>query len=791
MYHELFDGQQGLPFHLFLIDAETCNSHFHPEFEICFILNGQAEFHVDEMVYPLYQHDFLITKPLVLHRINSCSSHCRLLMLHLDQNEFQKYDPAGALERFEFTNSVNNRNTPLYQTLYQSYREMLKAGIEQRPGWKLAMLQQTVRIVRALAESTHVNIDAGSRRSGSAGDGSRKQIREVLVWLDQHWQESFTMEKLARQIHMSPSGFSRFFKNAMGTGFLKYLTELRLNRSLHMLINTDAPIVDIALNCGFNDYKTYGRLFRESYGMSPREYRKSAERPAQHQSADDNVSSEHILSSIPPSFQESSGRTLQILELEPAALPVRSIAMHYGPILSVGPAPALNLGSIQQQLIYSAEQIGARYVQLQVDPSAMNDTGLSSAFYGTQPDDIFGFLFEHQLLPIIAFEPATAENTSYEKVEAFLTSCHRSYMVLSRRLPLAFRLWNLTETDTHPKHEQEERFFPLIRKTVQLIRKLFPDAVLAAPAVRGADHFALFQRFVTYCAENSINFDDMVYDACIFSDINNTSIPTDMVTTASSPGGKYSDTFLQEGLAAMARILRKAGLSPHILVARWPMSVYNQDYTRDTAALPARMLRELTPALSVCRGVICDLSDIKWGESRMEPAEFHGGTGLITRLGIPKPVFSLLRFIRHLGEDCLKTGENFVLTRSRGRYQLLLYSSCPFSEEYLNRRQSLVFEEDRYNIYQMIPDRQFSIRLRVPAGSYIVETFTIDRGSASPYDEWIRMGSPRLNLIQYTDYLRGRSYPGIHTEQQIVQDQLHLDYVLKAHSVVLVIITQS
>ena len=240
----------------------------------------------------------------------------------------------------------------------------------------------------------------------------------------------------------------------------------------------------------------------------------------------------------------------------------------------------------------------------------------------------------------------------------------------------------------------------------------------------------------------------------------------------------------------MSRILRKATYPQHILVAKWPMGSYLQDYTRDTAAIPARMLRELTPALSVCRGVVCDLSDLQWGISSEENMEFCGGSGLLTRLGIPKPAFSLLRFIHSLGEECLDTGENYILTRSQSGYQLLLYNSSPYSEEYLSRQQSLLFEEDRYNIYQPLPERQFSIQLSVPSGDYFVESYTIDRSNASPYDEWIRMGSPRKNFIQYTDYLKGCCYPGIHTQQHVVRDQLHLDYTLPVHSVVLVVIKQ-
>lgn len=789
MFHELFDGQQGLPFHLFLIDAETYNSHFHPEMEISFVLNGQAEFHVDERVYPLYQHDYLVAKPLVLHRINSCTPDCRLLILQIDLSAFQIYDPTGALERFVFTNSVNNRNGKLYQTLYQSYREMLRLGVEQKPNWKLDMLRETATIISAFAENAQSNPGGRSQASLSLDDSGRERIREVLAWLDRHWQESFTMEMLAREMHMSPSGFSRFFKGAMKTGFQKYLTDLRLNRSLHLLTDSSTPIIDIAVGCGFNDYKTYSRLFKNAYGMSPGSYRKSAEKKPAELPADNSITSEHVLSSIPPSFGEAQGRVLQVLELRPAELTARNIAMRYGAVLSVGPAPALTLGAIQEQLLYASGLLCTRYVQLQLDPFAFGEAGLTGAFYGAFPDEIFRFLSEHSLLPVLCFAPFQRESCPFDAVSSFLSALRRGYLAVSRPIPLAFRLWDLPELPSHPMYREPGSFFALIRNTVLKIRELFPNAQLIAPATCGADRFSFFTQFLSKCAQHRISFEDYVYSACGLLDPHDRSIPPELAPSVSLSEGKSSDSSLKGALTSMARALKKAGFPQQILVSGWPMSDGGQDYTRDTAAVPPRMLRELTPVLSICRGIVCDLSDRKWGRPLDESAEFGGGSGVMTQLGIPKPAFSLLRFIRFLGEECLETGDHYILNRSQGGLQLLLYHSSPYSEEYLSRQQSLLFEEDRYNIYEQHSEREFSIRMTIPAGNYSVISYTLNRNNASPYDEWIRMGSPRDNFLQYADYLKGRSYPGIHTERHIVKGELHLDCTLPVHSVVLVLIT--
>lgn len=783
MFHELFDGQQRLPFHLFLIDAETYNSHFHSELEICFVLNGEAEFHVDEKVFPLYHHDFLITRPLVLHRINRCTADCRMLMLHINLNAFQKYDPDGLLQRFEFAGSMNSRSNPLYQTLYESYRKMLQIGIEGRTSWKLQMLKEVTAIVIALTENTPSG--KSSFTPLSMKDAERERIRTALTWLDEHWQESFTMEELAAHMHLSPSGFSRFFKNAMHTGFQQYVTDLRLNRSLHLLSGTDQPVLDIALACGFNDYKTYGRLFRKSFGISPSQYRKTAERHEPLLPMEKTISSEHILSTIPASFTDERTRDLQVIELEPLVIPAKPVAMHYGAILDTGPLSSFSLSRIQEQILFARKQLDTRFISFEV---SLNEFRTSHVLHSEETFQAFAFLSAHHLNPVIRFSPLTAQDDPVGDLNRFLSSLHELLDTLSVPVPLIFRMWDLPELEDHPYYRAEDLFFLLVQRVCQTIRTRFPGAKLIAPAAVGRHCFDLFRRFVSFAKEQKLCYEDWVFLSCDVSDPLNQSIPKGLKPHAEEIRAEKKAEDLRSSLLRMSGILNSAGLTPHIIVSRWPMSACLQDYTRDTASLPARMLKEMTPALSVCRGILAQLSDSQDERSRREDSEFHGGSGLLTRHGIPKPAFSLLRFIRHLGEECIETGSHYIVTRTGTTIQLLLYHDCPFSEEYLSRSQSLLSEENRYSIYSPLPEIQFSLRLNVPQGNYLVETSLLSREYGSSYDAWTELGCPRSSFLQYTDYLHSRCYPEMHTEQKTVHDLLHLDMILKPHSVMLITI---
>ena len=789
MFHELFEGQQGLPYHIFLIDAETTNSQFHPEMEICFLLNGQAEFHVDEMVYPLYQHDFLIVNPLVLHRINSCSQNCRLLFLHIDLNAFQKYDPDMTLRGFAFTNSVNNRNQELYQTLYQGFRQILQLGIHQKPNWKLEALGEVIRILSALM--ANVQETAPPRLPTRHDNAGERRIHQILDYIDRHWQESFTMEELAREMHMSPSYFSRYFKSVMQVGFQKYLTSLRLNRSLPYLLNTDMPIVEIAVECGFNDYKTYGRLFRDAFGQSPNVYRKEQSAPKAVEAPEASLSSVQILNSIPPAGEAGTNRVLRSIDAEPEALPAQSVGLSDGPILSVGRASNLALASVQAQLVTANKQLGSRYVRLMVDACVEyqeESDSFAAHFYGARPDELLRFFQQNQLQPILQLAPLRSwQKDSKDFILSFLDKFYRRFANMPRLPQLILQLWDLPELPSQALYERPAVFFDLVRSVTELTLRNFPDASILAPATCGRGDYALFKQFASYCREQKLLFHSYPLNLYAFPDPLNASVPKELRICVSEFSDCGADAFAKR-LQSFSRQLKNAS-SQRILLSAWPMTAYLKDYTRDTSSLPARMLQELSPLLPLCSGVICELSDLCGDAQQDATIEFHGGSGLLTRLGIPKPAYTMLSFVHRMGDVCLEVGDGYILTRRRSSLRLLLYYSSPYNTAFSEGQQELLFEEDRYNIYEDLPDCQYNIRLRIPDGRYRVETSRIDREHASPYDEWIRMGSPRRRFIQYEDYLKSRCIPELRTEKLNVRDHLRLEYVLPPHGVMLIEIT--
>ena len=74
---------------------------------------------------------------------------------------------------------------------------------------------------------------------------------------------------MAALTYYSKSHFMKFFKAHMGTGFIDYLNDYRLTMAERLLHTSDAPVIEIAQQSGFDNLSYFNRIFKRKYGQSP------------------------------------------------------------------------------------------------------------------------------------------------------------------------------------------------------------------------------------------------------------------------------------------------------------------------------------------------------------------------------------------------------------------------------------------------------------------------------------------------------------------------------------------
>ncbi|MDA7882019.1 AraC family transcriptional regulator [Akkermansiaceae bacterium] len=100
-----------------------------------------------------------------------------------------------------------------------------------------------------------------------------RRIEAALQMMHESFRESLRAEELAGVCHLSVSQFNRVFRGSLKQSPKAYLNRLRINASKKLLIESEMPLSEIAVEVGFYDGSEFGKRFREQEGMTPRSYR--------------------------------------------------------------------------------------------------------------------------------------------------------------------------------------------------------------------------------------------------------------------------------------------------------------------------------------------------------------------------------------------------------------------------------------------------------------------------------------------------------------------------------------
>lgn len=108
----------------------------------------------------------------------------------------------------------------------------------------------------------------------TVANNNNRSFLEAKIYIDKHYDEDLTLEILAKETHMNPYYFSTFFKKNAGENFKDYVSRVRVQHAVSLLVSTDMKAYEIALKVGFSDARSFSENFQRIYHETPIAYRK-------------------------------------------------------------------------------------------------------------------------------------------------------------------------------------------------------------------------------------------------------------------------------------------------------------------------------------------------------------------------------------------------------------------------------------------------------------------------------------------------------------------------------------
>lgn len=120
---------------------------------------------------------------------------------------------------------------------------------------------------------SRLNPLAGAIGSHAKGD-NWKLAQEIVEYVSSRLHENITLRDVANHFSFSPNYLGQLFKQETGKHFNEFLIRLRMEKARDYVIESRLKIYEIAGAVGYRYLPYFSRQFKETFGMTPLEYRR-------------------------------------------------------------------------------------------------------------------------------------------------------------------------------------------------------------------------------------------------------------------------------------------------------------------------------------------------------------------------------------------------------------------------------------------------------------------------------------------------------------------------------------
>ena len=257
--------------------------HWHPELELSVVLSGEVDIFINNMSYRLTAGEgfFINTNAMHLQSAPDGCGEFPVVATICFLPEFIGDCGEDLIYRKYIMPIVSDKSlrclklspeTPWQRDIISAVLRICSTASEKKYGYELRCRNLIGEIWSELSENiAEVQSVPPDRRTLVR----EKRLKKMLSYIYGSYQNNITVEDIAGAANISRSECCRCFRETIGRKPVEFLNEYRLKKAVELLVSTDMPITEICFACGYGHISYFGKLFRESYGVSPREYRNS------------------------------------------------------------------------------------------------------------------------------------------------------------------------------------------------------------------------------------------------------------------------------------------------------------------------------------------------------------------------------------------------------------------------------------------------------------------------------------------------------------------------------------
>ena len=251
--------------------------HWHNEFEIDYVLQGNGEFICGDEHFSVSPGDVIMISPNMLHAAYPSSNmdlHYIAFVFHSNMLGLESNDRCSThcirplITGQLLVNMKYDSGHKDYSVIQSLTEKIISCANKNNPYDDLLLKSTLLQLYWYFEKSDNLLSSQGNNISYST------LIRPALEHMTYYYMDSITINELSSMCAISSSHFMNSFKKAVGCSAVEFLIHLRIKAACTALTETTDDISTISFSCGFNNLSNFNKQFKKITGSSPLEYRK-------------------------------------------------------------------------------------------------------------------------------------------------------------------------------------------------------------------------------------------------------------------------------------------------------------------------------------------------------------------------------------------------------------------------------------------------------------------------------------------------------------------------------------
>lgn len=277
----------------FINDISFRGLHAHKDVEVLVLLAGTMHIETPDEEFWMTEGSAAYFNPAQPHACQSTSADpCRLLVLQFDPSFCIEYFPSMRNLFFETADLARTLSADQMQEFKTICYRAASNYFIQSTGFVFKCISDLNLIMdRMLNHVPYLMIPEESYLSAA---NFEKRMSRIISYIQDHYSEKISLQDIADRENLTTSYLSHLFKDHLHKSFQAFVNQLRFERAVFLLKNTNMKIIDVCIESGFSDSKYLNRAFMDVFGMTPKEYRKQVKEHPAEASIPDNNANEYI-----------------------------------------------------------------------------------------------------------------------------------------------------------------------------------------------------------------------------------------------------------------------------------------------------------------------------------------------------------------------------------------------------------------------------------------------------------------------------------------------------------------